>query len=472
MKKSRLAHIFFGLDKKEIRDLRKWLLSPAHNQREDVLLLFDYLEKYGKKAAEGLLDKSTVFAAIFPEEKQYDDAKVRQVMYFLLKSTEEFLIYNEFLKDKTEQKLLLARALGEKKMKKYFQKSIFDLLKELENSDLRDKEYFRKKYTGLFENYQYLSKNNRTVDFNLQDIFDVSDIHFLSLKLRQSCIMASHQRVYKTDYDLDLAKAVLRYTADKKLYEIPTVGIYYYGYKLIAEDENEENFQQFRDILFKYDGLFSKEELGEIYLIAINYRIRKFNTSNAEVLRELFEIYKRGFETGVLLLENQITVYTFNNVVLIGVTLREYDWAEKFIENHQIYLSDENRTSTVFYCRARLEHHRGNYEEAMVLFNKVEHSDILLTLNAKTFLLKMYYEQDEIQLLDALLDSMRTYLRRKKVVGYYKENYKNIIRYTKKLAHVNPFSKNDKLKLQEEVQTVSPLTEKKWILERLGTVKK
>ncbi len=470
MKKSRLAHIFSALDKKEIRDLRKWLLSPAHNQREDTVLLFEYLIKYDEKTAEEYLDKSKAFAAVFPAERAYDDAKMRQVMYFLLKSTEEFLVYTEFQKDKTQQKILFARVLSEKKLKKNFQKNVNDALKELENLPLRDKEYFKKKYDLLYEDYQYSSKERRTVNFDLQEISNSSDTYFLSLKLRQACIMASHQKVYKKEYDFGVLSSVLAFVEDKKLFKIPAIGIYYYGYKLIAEEGNEENFRNYKNLLFTHGDLFAKEETGEMYLIAVNYRIRNYNAGDEKILRELFDLYRRGFDSGVLLLENRITVYTFNNVVLIGMRLKEYSWAENFIDSYQKYLEQENRESTVFYCRARIAHDKGNYETAMQLFTKVEHNDILMTLSAKTFLLKLYYEQEEIKALDSLLDSMRTYLRRKKIVGYHKENYRNIIKYTKKLAHVNPYSKAEKNKLKSEIESVSPLTEKAWITEQLNKI--
>ena len=45
MQKSVLAEIIRSLSKKETRDIAKWLQSPAHNQRQDVVRLFDYMTK-------------------------------------------------------------------------------------------------------------------------------------------------------------------------------------------------------------------------------------------------------------------------------------------------------------------------------------------------------------------------------------------------------------------------------------------
>ena len=82
----------------------------------------------------------------------------------------------------------------------------------------------------------------------------------------------------------------------------------------------------------------------------------------------------------------------------------------------------------------------------------------------------MYYEQEEIDVLESLLESMRTYIQRKKVMGYHKNNYKNIIRYTKKLLKITPYSKLTREKLHEEISQVSPLTEKKWLLTQLSKI--
>ena len=57
MKNSHLIFILRTFSKKEVRDFRKWNQSPSHNQRDDVIALFEYLvagshlaeEKYLKK---------------------------------------------------------------------------------------------------------------------------------------------------------------------------------------------------------------------------------------------------------------------------------------------------------------------------------------------------------------------------------------------------------------------------------------
>ena len=105
MEKSHLVSIFRVLDKKEVRDLRKWVGSPAHNQRQDVSDLFEYLMSGQHLFSEKHLEKERVYQAIYPD-KTYSDAEMRQVMHFLLRVIENFLVYNELAKEPTSMYLM------------------------------------------------------------------------------------------------------------------------------------------------------------------------------------------------------------------------------------------------------------------------------------------------------------------------------------------------------------------------------
>ena len=82
-------------------------------------------------------------------------------------------------------------------------------------------------------------------------------------------------------------------------------------------------------------------------------------------------------------------------------------------------------------------------------------------------LLKIYFELKEFTLLESHLDTMKVFIRRKKVIGYHQTNYLNIVRFTKKILTTNLFDKSKKTKLREEIENEKILTEKEWLLEQL-----
>ena len=58
---------------------------------------------------------------------------------------------------------------------------------------------------------------------------------------------------------------------------------------------------------------------------------------------------------------------------------------------------------------------------------------------------------------------MKNYIKRKRAFGHHRENYLNIIKFTQSLIELNPFDKNEKQKIAEEIKNTEPLTERKWL---------
>ena len=52
----------------------------------------------------------------------------------------------------------------------------------------------------------------------------------------------SHQNVYKTEYQFGLLEEIIQYIENKELFEIPAIGVYYYGYLTLSKNENAEYF--------------------------------------------------------------------------------------------------------------------------------------------------------------------------------------------------------------------------------------
>ena len=82
-------------------------------------------------------------------------------------------------------------------------------------------------------------------------------------------------------------------------------------------------------------------------------------------------------------------------------------------------------------------------------------------------LCKIYYELDETDALENQLDSIHIYLRRKKVLGYHKDNYSAIVRFMRRLLATNPNSASEKEKLRREIEQWPVLTEREWLLRQL-----
>jgi len=127
-------------------------------------------------------------------------------------------------------------------------------------------------------------------------------------------------------------------------------------------------------------------------------------------------------------------------------------------------VDEKERNSIVNFNLSRVYFEKGEYSQAQRLLTQFDYNDMLLNIIAKTMLLKIYYEADELRLLDALLDSMTIFLRRKKIIGYHKQNYRNIVRYFQKLLALNRLDAAAVDTLRRQIETEEHLTEREWFL--------
>ena len=295
------------------------------------------------------------------------------------------------------------------------------------------------------------------------------DAAFIARKLRHACFSLSHQAVFKTEYKIGLLDEVLTTSeATPELLSFPAISLYYECYRTMTETDTEARFESFRQLLFRLSNQLPSVEQSYLFLLAINYGIRQINIGRQQYDQPVLDLYRMALNKGLLLENGKLSHFAFNNMVAIGVRIGETDWVEQFIEDHQSYLERKHRNVAVSLGLARLEHGRKNYGEALIHLQASDYKDFINNLIAKTLQVKIYYESDEWEVLEAHLRNMKNYIRRKRAFGYHRENYLNIIRFTQALIEINPFDKEEKEALKKAILQSDPLTEREWLLEMIA----
>lgn len=467
MQKSVLTEIVRALDKKEIRELNKWLQSPAHNQRQDVVRLFEFLLKNLPNGDEGA-EKAKAWKAVFPTQP-YDDAYMRQVMYFLLKSIEEYLVFMDVANDRVQYQLALSRIYRKRKLDKSYKQAHRLGVESLEGQALRNDYYLLSTFFLAQEEYEYKMSITQNAPVNLQETADALEKWFIEERLRISKDMIAHHRIYqKINYDHGLLEQTLSYVEEKKMLAEPAIAVYYYAYKAFINPSEESYFERLEFLIHNEMEHFQHSEVRTLYLAALNYCVPKINQGRQDFYRKAFELYKKGVESGILMENGALSRYTFLNTVSSALKTLEFDWAEQFINQFQQFLEEKHRHGSVNFSLSRLYFEKGDYDKAQQSLTQFEYDDMLQNIVAKTMLLKIYYERDDFDAFESLLESMRTYLQRKEALDPSRKTaYKNMISAMKKLLHLNIFSKSQRETFREMVQKTTPLMEREWLLEQL-----
>lgn len=468
MHKSQLVQILRTFTKKEIRDFKKWLRSPYHNQRKDVYDLFLYLFKNDNLHKENKLIKEYIYPYLFSSEP-YDDAKIRQTIHFLFKAIEEFLVTTEMTRDNIQKKIIWSRVLREKGLVEYAQKQLNIVKNNIESKHhFYSFEHHFNKYLLTNELYDTAIVNKRNAQEELENIIDAIDKVFIAERLFRVCIQLSSPNTSLKEDDAVFVEAIIAHLQnDETLLNDQAVKMYFLIYKVL-KDNNYDEFLDLKTHLFDFGNNFDQFLIDDIFLIAINYCTRQMNKGRKEYIQEAFSLCKTGIEKKYLISQDQIERYFFRNFVSIGINAREFNWVENFIIDYQQYLDEQHRESYVNFCFGLLYSKSGQYDKAITYLAQFEPDDVLLNLNSKLQLIKIYYQLDEVYALESLIESSKVYLRRKKDIGdNYRLLYKNLLKFTQKLLRVNPYDKSKKAKLRKEIEAANPLIEKQWFLEQL-----
>lgn len=460
MTQSVLWQTFSTLQNLERKHFGQWLASPFFCRKPALAVLYAYLQ--------GCLDKKcapTNEAAL--EHLAIESvAELRTLMSELLAQMEDFLVYQERWAPAADYHIHLAAAYRKRGLPKHFEQALRRARKDWEDQPHRHSDYYEAQTNIEYEQYQQQSSAQRTEAFQLQALFDATDTAFIIRKLRHACFALTHQTVYKTEYALGLLPLVLQHLEQTpQLLQLPAVALYYHCHNFLTDPEQEAHFDRFKALLIDHAEVLPADMQRDLYLLAINYCVKKINQQKTAYFRTALDLYLFALKADLLLENGHISPFAYNNIVAIALKVGEGAWAEKFVQDYAPLLEKKHREANFQLNLARIAYARKDYRQALLHLQEADYKDLINNLIAKTLLLKIYYETGEYDALDAHLQSMQSFLRRQRVIGYHYDNYRNIIRLTRKLVQHNPHDRQAQQALRTEIEQTLPLAEKQWLLE-------
>ncbi len=467
MEKSRLLHLLRTFSPAELRGLKKFAQSGLTNPRPEVATLLEVLTKSlrnGRPAP----DKETAFRQIF-QQKEYDDQRVRLAMSGLYQLAHQYLAVQDFLTDTAAGQLRLAQVLRHRplpaRLREAAPRAAFaEAAEAVARQPWRNADFQEAHYRLSLERHRFELDNPTPEHLDLQALSHDLDQAFLARKFWQSCFMLAHQTASNAAYDFGLLEAALAHAEASGALATPAVAVYFYCYRALTNPTETAFFQQFKAELLAHSALFPPEERRDLFVLAINFCIRQYNAGNPIYLAEQFDFYREGLDKKYFLTDGTLSRYTYLNAATSGLAMHELDWVEHFIQEYRDLLPEPHRESLFSFNLARLEYQRRALGPALQLLQKADYKDLLLSLAAKMLQLKIFYELMEFDLLESHLQAFGTFIRRKKALGYHRENYQNTLYFTQKLLETNRSDKVARAALRTEMEATKALAEREWLL--------
>lgn len=467
MENSTLVQTLGLLSRRDWRQLQKWVDASIVQQRDDVRRLFAYLEK-NIGAGSHRLDRRKVFEAIFPAQ-HFDDDLLRLVIHFLLQVVRQYLAYDDWQQDTAAVNRRLCRALRRREADKIYEKEWEQARHQLQQQANKNSDFHWHQYALLLDRYEFDHRHRRSGPMNLQGMLDELTHSYIANLLRHSCTILTYQSVNPQPYDFGLLEAALHHIERPGYEAPPAIAVYHCAYRALLAPQADHYFEQLRELIARYWQQFPTYEIRDLYLLAINYCIRRLNRGERRFIAEAFDLYRDALEKEVLLEDGVLSKFAYNNILMLAIAQEAWDWADKFLDDYRHRLPAKERDNAYRYNRAVYYFRRPDYSQAMALLLHVEFRDLLYNLNARSMLLRIYYETGENLALESHLDSFRNFLRRRAGLGYHRENYANLVGIVGKMMRSNLQLDTVRKALCEEVAQMQALAEREWVLKILNS---
>ena len=444
MQNSRLLTTLRTLNKTEWRSFQKYLASPFFNQRADVLNLALYLQKeLAKPAGEQVLSKAAVWKKTNPQTP-YEEKQLRYTMSYLLNMVENFLALLDIQSDPSAHKTFSSNALRKRGLEKYAQ-------------------------APFAVRSMHLQQSSELTD-NLPESIGHFTTSMLISILREGCAFLERQLASSSVLPFPWLQTALFFCEKEQLMVTsPTLSMVYQNYRMLEKmpsGQGAEHFFQLKAILAAESDIPTALQ-RETWLRAINFAIRQQNLGNKNFGREAFELYQSGLQNGLIFENGQISKKAYSNTLILALLVGEAAWAETFLKEYKQYLPEHERDNTYRHSLATLFFRQKQFEKVLETLQNVSFTDSLHNLDDRRLLLCSYFELGEWAALQSLLDSFGIWLRRAKNLGYHRELYANLVKFTRRLLDRNPRNAGQMDRLKQEITATKNVAAKEWLLEKI-----
>jgi hypothetical protein len=424
MYETKLIQTYLSLNKEERRLLKNYIQLHFVKLDKDLYNFFLFFSSK-KKITPQIITKQQAFEYLYGKDTLYNDQKIRHLIWLSNKLQEQFIVDYYYHKNLLQQHHVLAEFYTSKQLNKYAKQHLNEGIELLHKQKSKDNIFYLDNYRFLNSQYEIGALEARQTTTHIAEINNNLNIYYIIELLKNANQIISIKAVSTNVNNNILLDNILNILPNTDLIKNPLINIYYESY-LLFNNDNEVYFDSVVTNLKKYNKLLSFSDINNLYKQLINYCIRKHNQNIIKYRIAGFELYLFALHKKYLFDYNHISRFIFSNVVTLGLRLNRIDQVEQFIKNYKKYLENDFVQSTVAFNQAKLYYAKKEYNKAIKILMIHQFKDLLWNINMKHLLLKIYFETNEIDLLNIQLRAFKMYISRKNSIGYHQTYFNNI----------------------------------------------
>ena len=459
---SKLEYYLGNMPKEQLKAFRL-MLSRQNAQRDQVLAKLCDLILKTKLGPEG------IYHRLYPGE-EFAEKQIRNLRSALLERLIDFVTSSN-LKSSIDRDLYWIRALQDWGVTKYSP----SLLKKVDQKIGKQPEgadrYVHQSHLGMEKLHYELSTIGRRTEYYDQ-LLSHQEEAFVAQTLKIVLGFREKQAISGQAVEappLFLWLPILDAWNNGAWSDSISIQLYFAAIQL-STSPSEANLNHLVPNLISQAHLLSSSEVINLYTVAMNHCIRLWRKGIDSALLPLFNLNKKMVELEIFISNDEISPWHFKVMVNTAVQARELNWAKDFIDQYGNYLPSIGRTEFLAYCEGLIAFYAGEFTTSETWMNRAlqDSNDPFLRLDARTYLLRIFYETEDDIGMESTVNTFRVQLQRYKDLPAARlGQYKEFVRLYRRLLVLKPNSETHKQSLLEQVNRFPNISARKWFLAKL-----
>lgn len=475
MLNSSLIEILRSFSKEEIKSLQDFLDSPFHNKKTSAVKLFAQIKKHYPELTSIKLHRESLWRILFPD-KPYNYGIMKNLIYDLTKLTEEFISVSKDRNDQMRKEFNIIKFLSDKKKIKLAEKYLGRADNEIRDKTTGDAEYFENKFRiekiRLSIHYSKTADKHKLIpgaEFEQSSKYLIES--FLISILENYVMINSLNKIHKSEFGMPLLEEVLAFVNRNPEFLENFYLKTYYFILLLDREQDEKYYFILKNILTGTEDEISASFKYVLWENISNYITFRFHAGESEMVREQFELNKLSLNKKIYNADDEDKFFVNNFMTFFNVALhlKEYDWAEEFVQIYTGRFDNKTQEDIRNYCLGSLSVGSKDFLKANEYFSRIRKlHEPNMKAGLKLSMLIVYYELGWHESALNMSDSFKHLLdNEKNLQEVIREKFRKFIKGYLMLTEIK-FGKdeNAKLKLKIYLQQNTGIGSVKWLIRK------
>ncbi|MEO6696056.1 MAG: hypothetical protein ABIY50_03940 [Ignavibacteria bacterium] len=473
MQNLKLTELLLHLSATEFKRLGDFVRSPFHNKNTSAVLLYDLFFRVSNEKTLPGLKREDIHRELFGSKK-YNDPKIRSLLSEFKKLVEKFLTLIELENQPGHLRNYLIKGFCERNMLKNFNSAAIEISNDLKSEFNKNSDYY---FNRLSFEHILAEQKGTNIEVNLDaqyfSLSDSIDYFFFATKLElaNSLLSRKYHVLGNLKVNIKFIEEIIFFIKEN-ISDIkrdnPIIYSEYLILMMMTSEGSDIYFHELQVFVLKNIRKYDIYELEQVYYPLINYGFNKVALGEHEYLFSIFKIYKTFERKGFYSEKKVFQDIDFISIIIIGLRLKKTAWVEMFYDSYKEKLKEEFKEDTTNLAKAMISYNKKHFDTAIGLLNKVNYSNSYYYLKSKETLIQIYYEQEQYETLQSLIDATKHYLKRRQgVLSIHYERYLKFLKCVNALLKARLKDKSEAGILLKEINAGNNSIAREWLLEKI-----